>query len=138
MLGNGFKVTPEFLQLVLQGGGNTQLDPGVLTELFQAVAAPPEEIQFLYAIFDEGSGREFQSDPILNTAGLGISNGNRPFRYFARPIMFAPQSTIRMQVTEISEFKGDLHVSMHGYKVLGTAGTPTGRMQRRVRSMRRR
>jgi hypothetical protein len=114
------------------------LNNGIRTQLFQVVGTPPEQIQFLYAIFDEGSGREFQNDPILNIAGLGISDGDRPFRYFARPITFTPHSTIRLEVTEVSAFQGDLHISLHGYKVLGGAGTPTGRMQQgRFRSRRR-
>ncbi|MGH9957141.1 MAG: hypothetical protein ACREBC_08420 [Pyrinomonadaceae bacterium] len=98
---------------------------GILKDLFQVIGSPPEQIQFLYALFDDGSGRELQSEPILNIAGLGISNGDRPFRYFAQPITFAPRSTIRMEVTEVSDFTGELHVSLHGYKILGGAGTPT-------------
>lgn len=123
VLKNGFKLNPEFAELALFGGAS--LPAGVVENLFQVIGAPPEEIQFLYALFDEGSGRAFQSDPILNIAGLGISNGDRPFRYFAQPIKFAPRSTIRMEVTEISGFRGELHVALHGYKVLGGAGTPT-------------
>ena len=83
---NGIKLNPDIAEFALQKGGNTPLDPSILAKLFQVVGAPPENIQFLYAIFDEGSGREFQSEPILNIAGLGISNGDRPFRYFAQPI----------------------------------------------------
>ena len=134
----GIKLNPQFAESALLNGGQAVLDPSVLKNLFQAVSAPPEEIQFLYAIFDEGTGREFQSDPILNTAGLGISNGERPFRYFARPISFAPRSTIRMQVTEVSEFQGELHVSLQGYKVLGGADTPTGRIRQSAVRMPRR
>ena len=119
--------------LPLQPRGGVAVDrrdrcePDVMSEAFEAIAAPPEHIQFTYALFDEASGREFQSEPILNTAGLGTANGERPFRYFARPITFAPLSVIRMDVTEISTVRGELHVSLHGYKVLGAAGTPTGR-----------
>ena len=126
---DGIKLNPAFAEIALLRDGRTQLNNGILTQLFQVVGSPPEQIQFLYAIFDEGSGREFQNDPILNIAGLGISDGDRPFRYFAQPIAFAPQSTIRLEVTEVSAFKGELHISLHGYKVLGGAGTPTGRMQ---------
>ena len=78
----------------------------ILSQAFQAVGAPPERVAFLYALFDQGSGREFQSEPILNIAGLGSSDGKRPFRYFARPIEFAPRSTIRLQITEVSAFQG--------------------------------
>jgi hypothetical protein len=124
---NGLKLNPDFAELALLGVNDTTqaLPAGILKDLFQVIGSPPEQIQFLYALFDDGSGREFQSEPILNIAGLGISNGDRPFRYFARPITFAPRSTIRMEVTAVSDFTGELHVSLHGYKILGGAGTPT-------------
>ena len=138
VLKNGIKLSPDFAELALQNDGNVPLDSSVLENLFQVVAAPPENIQFLYSIFDEGSGREFQSDPILNIAGLGISNGDRPFRYFAKPITFAPQTTIRMEIREVSDFEGELHVSLQGYKILGGSGTPTGKIFRRVSRIRRR
>lgn len=127
VLKNGLKLNPELAELALLQDGKAPLDASVLEKLFQVVAAPPERIQFRYAMFDDGSGREFQSDPILNTAGLGSADGDRPFRYFAQPITFAPRTTIRLQVTEVSDFEGELHVSLQGYKVLGGAGTPTGR-----------
>lgn len=130
LLKNGIKLNPAFAEKILLAiNSGAPLDSRIVAEAFQAVAAPPDRIQFLYSIFDEGSGREFQSEPILNIAGLGASDGGRPFRYFAKPIVFAPQSTIRMQVTEVSEFEGELHVSLQGYKTLGTPGTPTGPRQ---------
>jgi hypothetical protein len=137
VLKNGFKLNPDIAEFVLQGI-NQFLDRSTLQNLFQVVGAPPENIQFLYAIFDEGSGREFQNEPMLNIAGLGISDGDRPFRYFAQPITFAPQSTIRMEVREVSDFQGELHVALHGYKILGGAGTPTGGILNRARRVRRR
>jgi hypothetical protein len=127
ILATGMRVNPEVLSAVLLTGERTSLQASLLERLFQEVPPAPEQIQFLYALFDEGTGRAFQSDPILNTAGLGTADGDRPFRYFATPITFAPQTTIRMDVTEISPFPGELHVVLHGYKVLGEAGTPTGR-----------
>ncbi len=87
---------------------------------------PPERVQFLYALYDKGTGRSFQSEPLLNIAGLGISDGDRPFRYFATPIVFAPRSTIQLDVIPKTDFRGELYVTLHGYKVLGGAGTPTG------------
>jgi hypothetical protein len=138
VLKNGLKLNPDVAEVALQDGGKTPLDPSILAKLFQVVAAPPDNIQFLYAIFDEGSGREFQNEPILSIAGLGISNGDRPFRYFAKPIVFAPQSTIRLEVREVSDFQGELHIVLHGYKVLGGAGTPTGTIRRRAARMRSR
>ncbi|MGH9754766.1 MAG: hypothetical protein ACREA2_18470 [Blastocatellia bacterium] len=125
----GIKLNPQFAELALSNDGQARLSDDVLRNLFQVVSAPSGEIQFLYALFDDGSGREFQSEPLLNTAGLGASNGDRPFRYFARPITFAPRSVIRMEITEKSDFQGELHVSLHGYKVLGSPGAPTGRSQ---------
>jgi hypothetical protein len=136
VLKSGFRINPLFLEKVaLALASGSALDAKILEEAFEAVAAPPDQIQFLYAIFDEGTGREFQSEPILNTAGLGTADGMRPFRYFARPIEFAPRSTIRMQVIEKSDFRGELHVSLQGYKTLGTPGSPTG--QRQARRLRR-
>lgn len=116
---NGIKLNPQVAEAALANGGDASLSDDVLSRLFQVVGPPSDLIQFKYAIFDEGSGREFQSEPILNIAGLGSANGERPFRHFAQPIVFRPRSTIRMEVTEVSDFKGDLHVSLHGYKVLG-------------------
>jgi hypothetical protein len=123
----GIKLNPQFAELALSNNGRANLSDDISRNLFQVVSAPSDEIQFLYAIFDDGSGREFQSEPLLNIAGLGASNGDRPFRYFAHPITFEPRSTIRMEVTEKSDFQGELHVSLHGYKVLGSPGSPTGR-----------
>ena len=131
---NGLKLNPGIAELALQG---EDLRVDVLDRLFQVIGSPSELIQFKYAIFDEGSGREFQSEPILNIAGLGSANGERPFRYFAEPIVFSPRSTIRMEVTEVSDFVGELHVALQGYKVLGGSGTPTGAPQRSIAARRR-
>jgi hypothetical protein len=127
---NGIKLNPEFAELALQRDGEADINDAVTTKLFQIVGSPSELIQFKYALFDEGSGREFQSEPILNIAGLGSAGGERPFRYFAQPIVFRPRSTIRMEVTEVSDFKGVLHVALHGYKVLGGSDAPTAVAQR--------
>jgi hypothetical protein len=124
----GVRLNPELADAVLN---QDVMQPLQVDEIFQVVGPGIQDVQFKYAIFDEGSGREFQSEPILSTAGLGISNGDRPFRYFAKPIEFLPRSTIRIQVTEVSDFQGDLHISLQGYKVLGAPGTPTGRIRRR-------
>ena len=60
-------------------------------------------IDFKYSIVDSGTGRELQNQPIHNIAGLGESTGDRPFRPFAKPMLFLPRSTIRIEVEEISE-----------------------------------
>jgi hypothetical protein len=124
---NGIKLNPAVAEFALTFA---PLSNDVFAKLFQVVGSPSELIQFKYALFDEGSGREFQSEPILNIAGLGSAGGERPFRYFAQPITFRPRSTIRMEVIEVSDFKGELHVSLHGYKVLGGSNTPTAVPQR--------
>jgi hypothetical protein len=133
---NGFKLNPQVAELALQSNG--VLTDDLRQRLFQVVGTPAELIQFKYALFDEGSGREFQSEPILNIAGLGSAAGERPFRHFAQPITFRPRSTIRMEVTEVSDFRGELHVSLQGYKVLGEPNAPTGVVQRRPAAGRRR
>jgi hypothetical protein len=124
-LRNGIKFNPEFIERLLLSLNGGELDDGTFLEAFQGVAAPLDRIQFLYALSDAGSGREYQSEPILSTSGLGAPDGGRPFRYFARPIDFAARTAIRMQITEVSDFAGELHISLQGYKTLGGAGSPT-------------
>jgi hypothetical protein len=133
---NGFRLNPAVADAVLANGASGFVRPDVASRLFEAAIPTPQQIQFLYAIVDEGSGREFQSEPILSTAGLGTADGDRPFRQFAQPIRFEPRTTIRIEVTEVSAFRGQLHIALHGYKALGEAGTPTGRLLRGVRRRR--
>jgi hypothetical protein len=128
---NGIKLNPAVAELALQNDGRVPLSSDVLARLFQVVGSPTELIQFKYAIFDEGSGREFQSEPILNIAGLGSAGGERPFRYFAQPIVFSPRSSIRMEITEISDVEGELHVVLQGFKMLG-GSSPSSSTQRRT------
>lgn len=138
ILAGGIRLSPELAQRFLLSDGEEELDAEDLDELFQPAGMFPERIQFLYSLHDEGTGRAFQSEPIFNLAGLGIANGDRPFRYFAAPITFMPRTTIRLDVTPKSEFHGELHVVLHGYKVLGAPGTPTGRAAKRRQLSRRR
>lgn len=80
-------------------------------------------IDFKYSIVDSGSGRELQNRPIHNIAGLGEASGKRPFRPLAKPMLFMPRSTIRIEVEEISEgtiyVGAELFIVLHGYKILG-------------------
>ncbi|MGH7457134.1 MAG: hypothetical protein ACRENG_37640, partial [bacterium] len=94
-----------------------------LNRLFQAESCPKTEVNFLYNIIDHATGRELQSKPIHNLAGLGIANGDRPFRFFPQPIVFAPRSVILVQISEVSG-TGRLYFVLQGYKVLGTASQP--------------
>ena len=59
-------------------------------------------VDFKYSIIDSGTGRELQNKPIHNIAGLGEATGDRPFRPLAKPMLFMPRSTIRIEVEEIS------------------------------------
>ena len=80
-------------------------------------------IDFKYSIVDSGTGRELQNQPIHNLAGLGEATGERPFRPLAKPMLFLPRSTIRIEVEEISVgplyTNAELYIVLHGYKMLG-------------------
>lgn len=95
-------------------------------------------IDFKYSIIDSGTGRELQNLAIHNIAGLGKADGDRPFRPLAKPMLFMPRSTIRIEVEEISEgpiygydhpvtsqrVGAELFIVLHGYKILGYGMTP--------------
>jgi hypothetical protein len=99
--------------------------PGALA---QCLLARVCGIDFKYSVVDSGSGRELQNRPIHNLAGLGESTGQRPFRPLAKPMVFMPRSTIRIEVEEVSEgpiYTGaQLYIVMHGYKILGYGTQP--------------
>ena len=80
-------------------------------------------IDFKYSIVDSAVGRELQNKPIHNIAGLGEVTGRRPFRPMAKPMLFMPRSTIRIEIEEISAgplYTGaELQIVLHGYKILG-------------------
>lgn len=137
-LETGFRLNTDIAESVLTSLQSKGVVPAALVDrLFETVPpAGADQLQFRYAIVDEGSGREFQSEPILSTAGLGIADGDRPFRYFAQPIRFEPRTTIRIDLIEVSRARGTVFIALHGYKVLGSEGTPTGRQLRAVRRRR--
>jgi len=90
-------------------------------------------IDFKYSIIDSGTGRELQNLPIHNIAGLGEPTGDRPFRPLAKPMLFMPRSSIRIEIEEIStgqiygytddqsrrRIGAELFIVLHGYKILG-------------------
>jgi hypothetical protein len=80
----------------------------------------PDDVSFRYTIFDSARGREIQNRLINNIAGLGIANGDRPFKKFARPMTFLPRSTIRVTVEEHFG-RGTLFLVFQGYKILGAS-----------------
>jgi hypothetical protein len=103
---------------------NVTIDPlTIIPNLFQFLLVKLFGIEFKYTIVDSGVGRELQNKPIHSIAGLGESNGIRPFRPMAKPILFQPRSTIRIEIEEVSDsplYAGtELYLVLHGYKLLG-------------------
>ena len=101
----------------------SQIDPTIVSTAFEPIGGA-EDVRFLYSIDVVGTGRELQNKPIHNIAGLGVANGDRPFRTFATPIAFEPRSVIRIQIEELSTLPGTLYMVLQGYKILGTGRVP--------------
>lgn len=108
--------------------GIVRLDPTLANTLARSLLVRAGGIEFKYSVVDSGTGRELQNRPIHNIAGLGESTGDRPFRPLAKPMLFMPRSTIRIEVEEISEgsiYAGaQLFIVLHGYKILGYGTQP--------------
>jgi hypothetical protein len=117
-LQDGIRIRPNFLRVALNGSGLGTIDQlGLVNRMFERLNRP-EDVSFRYSIFDSGTGRELQNQLINNIAGLGIANGDRPFKQLARPMLFLPRSTIRVIVEE--QFgRGNLFIVFQGYKRLG-------------------
>jgi hypothetical protein len=116
-LRQGFRLNPLLFRRL---ENEVPVPPEELETPFQPCGVFPEDLSFKYAIIDNGTGRELQSEPIHNLSGLGIANGDRPFRMFPKPIVFEPRSVILFQVQEILGGPGKLYFVLQGYKVLGT------------------
>jgi hypothetical protein len=123
----GFSIRPNFLRISFQNNGNltATLPTNLLDHIFEPLNRP-EEVSFRYTIFDSGRGVELQNQPINNIAGLGIANGDRPFKRFARPMIFLPRSAIRITIEEHFG-RGTLFLVFQGYKVLGRIAGIGGR-----------
>jgi hypothetical protein len=92
----------------------------LLDQLFERINRP-EDVSFRYAIHDTGTGRELQNQRLNNIAGLGIADGDRPFKSLPRAIVFLPRSTIRIEIEE--QFgRGQLYIVFHGYKFRASQG----------------
>ena len=119
-LQDGIRIRPNFLRIAFDNNGvlSSNLSPSVVNRLFERLNRP-EDVSFRYNIFDAGAGRELQNQPINNIAGLGIGNGDRPFKRLARPLMFGPRSIIRVTVEELFG-RGTLFIVFQGYKLLGS------------------
>jgi hypothetical protein len=124
---DGFRICPNFLRISFQNNGNltATLPTNLLDHIFEPLNRP-EEVSFRYTIFDSGRGVELQNQPINNIAGLGIANGDRPFKRFARPMIFLPRSTISITIEEHFGH-GTLFLVFQGYKVLGRIAGIGGR-----------
>jgi hypothetical protein len=116
-LQDGIRIRQNFLRIAFDSNGNlTEVPRNVIDRVFERLNRP-DDVSFRYAIFDTGTGRELQNQPINNIAGLGIANGDRPFKRFARPMVFQPRSSIRVTVEE--KFgRGTLFIVFQGYKLL--------------------
>ena len=128
----GFRFNPAFKGLVFPNGSfHPKLTVGDAhnLSLLQRLNRV-DDLHFLYQIIDSGPGRELQNEPIHNVAGLGKSNGERPFRVLAKPVAFLPRSSIRIQVEEASfRTQGELHIALHGYKILGATDVPESQLR---------
>ena len=82
-----------------------------------------ENFLFFYTLVDSGTGRELQSDKLLQLATIGRGDGLRPFREFSQPMFFQPRSTVRIEVEEIMQAsiykEAELWFVLQGYKILG-------------------
>lgn len=122
-LTGGFRLNPNFAARATADPPLDQQAAG-LDRAFETGTIAAEEVSFLYSIDVVSTGRELQNKAIHNIAGLGIANGDRPFRSFAKPMLFEPRSSIRIQITEISGPPGALFIVLQGYKMLGTGRIP--------------
>jgi hypothetical protein len=122
-LASGFRLSQRFANIFAANTPLDQIDQSILDSAFEP-ACGAEDVSFLYAIDVVSSGRELQNKPIHNVAGLGIANGDRPFRPLARPVAFEPRSVIRIQIEEISTLPGTLYIVLQGYKLLGSGRVP--------------
>jgi hypothetical protein len=118
-LSDGIRIRPNFLRMAFRDNGSlaAALPADLMDELFERLNHP-DDVSFRYTIFDGGRGLELQNQLIHNIAGLGIANGDRPFKKFARPMTFLPRSTIRLTVEERFG-RGTLFLVFQGYKILG-------------------
>lgn len=107
-----------FLRAALREGADT-LNRGLQAEelIARQTQNLRDSLSFRYAIIDKGSGRELQNTPVHNMAGLGRADGVRPFRELAVPYVFAPNSSISIELYEIVTIPGGtIHMDFQGYK----------------------
>ena len=131
---DGFRIRPSLLRVALQDGGtlSATVAPEFIDKVFESLNRA-DDVSFRYTVFDGGTGRELQNGLVNNIAGLGIANGDRPFKRFARPMIFYPRSTIRVLVQEHFG-RGRLYLVFQGYKLSAPARVNTAPMRARRRA----
>jgi len=117
---DGFRFNPDLANILSSDIALAQLTGDTLNRAFETGSVAAEEASFLYSLDVSSTGREYQNRAIHNIAGLGIANGDRPFRAFAKPVAFEPRTSIRIQVEERSGPAGTLYIVLQGYKILGS------------------
>jgi hypothetical protein len=121
-LRDGVRLRKDMYRVAFQNNAvlaNT-LPIALLNRMFERINAP-EDVSFIYSIFDSGTGHDLQNIGLHNIAGLGTATGERPFKQLAMPLRLQPNSTIQIDVIE--QFgRGQLYIVLQGYKRLGGAG----------------
>lgn len=112
----GFRIRPDYIRLIVGLGGTLQPVPLQVAEHAFERLNRPEDVSFRYSIYDSGIGRDWQNRPLHNIGGLGIADGQRPFKRLAQPRTFEPRSTVRVVIEE-GFGRGTLFVVFHGYKI---------------------
>lgn len=115
---DGIRIKPDFIRIAVGTNGrlSRNFPASLLDQVFER-RNRPEDVSFRYLIIDAGRGIELQNQFIHNIAGLGSADGDRPFKKFARPMVFGPRSTIRVSVRERFG-RGTLQLVFQGYKIL--------------------
>ncbi len=117
-LRDGIRLGPTYLRAAVPDGValSNALPFGLAGDTFESLNCA-DYLSFRYSVSDSGTGRSLQNQFIHNIAGLGAANGDRPFKQFARPMIFQPRSAIQLAVRE-GDGRGRLFFVFQGYKVL--------------------
>jgi hypothetical protein len=119
---DGIRIRSGWIRIALQDNGQLadQLPFELLDSVFERLNRPAD-VSFRYALSDPGTGRDLQNQRLNNIAGLGIADGDRPFKRLARPMIFLPRSAIRVEIEEVYG-RGDVFIVFQGYKQLDRRG----------------
>lgn len=118
-LTDGIRIRSNFVRIAFQNNGALAdaVPVDLVGKIFERLNRP-DDVSFRYSLFDAGRGLELQNRAIHNIAGLGIANGIRPFKKFARAMVVLPRTILRVSVEERFG-RGALFVVFQGYKLLG-------------------